>query len=127
MSKKKIQKYFKLQREIDNIKEKEAELTYEQSQIFLSKCKRTDLYINLQSIFEVFLKNPIQELDKWIAMNHRDCGIKWSRESLDRQMNKIFKILCDEKFIVRVRKGYYKLNPLFVNTVRKNIKKKENN
>jgi len=126
MSKNKIQKYFKLQREIDKLREKESELEHKQSQIFLKKCKTCSLYINAQVIFKVFLKNPTKEYDRWIVQHHKDCGLKWSKESLDGQINRIFKLLYEEEFIVRTGKGYYKLNPDYVTTVKRNKAKVKN-
>lgn len=126
MSKNKIQKYFKLQREIDNLRKKESELADKQSQIFLKKCKTYGLYVNTEAIFQVFLKNPTGEYDRWGARHHRDCGLRWSKESLAGQINRIFKILYEEEFIVRTGNGYYKLNPDYVATVKRNKIKAKN-
>ena len=123
MSKAKITKYFKLQREMDDLDSKEKELRDLQDDIFKSKFKRLGIACDADGIFDVFLNNPDREFDKWDAISRTQWS--FSQESLRENINKIFKVLYDEEFIVRTSRGFYTLNPEYVSTVKRNKKENE--
>ena len=114
----KIQKYFKLQREIDKLKINKLEDN--QSKIFMSKFKTNGIYADASGIFDVFLENPDKTFDRWIIK--QSSKWKWSDESLDRNINKILQIFYEENLIIRKKKGYYMLNPIYKNTIKRNKK-----
>ena len=120
----KIQKYFKFQREIDKTKRRESILEAEKDKIFMSKFKTGGLYTDASGIFDVFFNNPDKSFDRWSAI--RSSQWKWSDESLRRNINKIFKTFYEEEFIVRDGRGYYTINPEYLNTIKRNQKKDSN-
>jgi len=119
----KIQKYFKLSRKIDSLDKESSKLKALQDNIFLSKFKNNSIFCDAKSTFDVFLKHPNQAFDRYDLENY--VSFCWSKESLNHNMRRIIKVLYDENFIIREEKGYYGLNPIFVNTVKRNIKKEE--
>lgn len=119
--KQKIQKYFKLQRKIKELELKISELRNIQDIIFMSRFKTNDIASDAQGIFDVFLNNPENNYDRYNAI--RSSQWRWSKESQKHHVNKIFKILFEEKFIIRTGNGFYKLNPVFTSTIKRNFKK----
>ena len=116
----KIQKYYKLQREVDELKAQEDRLVVKQERIFMSKFKATE-YIDASGIFDVFLKNPDRAFDRWDAQRYSTS--RWSRESLKHNINKIFKVFYEEGLIVRDGRGYYTINSKYIKTIKRNRKK----
>ncbi len=89
----KIQKYFKLQRQIDSLDKKTKELHDAQDNIFCSRFKTCEKYCNGTAIFEVFLNNPDKAFDVW-QLKNRISGY-WSDESMSRNIKGIIKdITC---------------------------------
>lgn len=123
-SKTKISKYFKLQKEIDNLNSKLKKLENSQDDIFLKRFITNEKYTNSSAIFKVFINNPEELFDKWDLIDRANKYFCWSNESIERNSNYIIKVLLEEEFIVKEKRGCYQLNPDYINTVKRNRKVK---
>lgn len=125
--KNKIKEYFKLKREIDKIEKLKSELSDKLDKIFLCKFIFNGIYFNASGILDVFLNDPYKEMTK-IDVNF-SVNLKWSKESMEGDINKIFNVFLKEKTIIKVGVCKYKLNPEYACTSKryKLLKEKDEN
>jgi len=116
--KNKIKRYYQLKRKEKILDEQISVLRNERDNIFFSKFNTNGKWLDGKAILDVFLKHPEKEFDRWDA--RRRASGYWSKDSMDENINYIFKTLYNEGTIIRIGNGYYKLNPEFVNTIKRN-------